>query len=359
MRPRIVCALAWIATASMLTLAAPAGRAASLPNLYQLTVPLPAAPPAERRAQAIKLAMAGLLTRVTGKRDASQDPTLQPLIDGAERYVQSYGLLQGGQAQVGFIATAVTRALAELNYPVWGTERPLTLLWVAVDDGQGERALLPANDADAALPPAMTELLGDLRTQLKAVADERGLPIAFPLVDLEDLDKVSFTDVWGGFDDHVEQASARYRPDVILVGRVRPGTNGDEIDWLLLAGGTRRLVAGTALRDGLDAVADLYAAELGVVGGGSTTRITVLDVATPADYARVVSYLEGLSVLQSVDVEDLERGALSLRVTGRGDAQVLGRVLALGGVLTSSGAPQADLPANSLVFRLASNGAPP
>jgi uncharacterized protein len=219
--------------------------------------------------------------------------------------------------------------------------------------------LLPANDADAALPPAMTELLGDLRTQLKAVADERGLPIAFPLVDLEDLDKVSFTDVWGGFDDHVEQASARYRPDVILVGRVRPGTNGDEIDWLLLAGGTRRLVAGTALRDGLDAVADLYAAELGVVGGGSTTRITVLDVATPADYARVVSYLEGLSVLQSVDVEDLERGALSLRVTGRGDAQVLGRVLALGGVLTSSGAPQADLPANSLVFRLASNGAPP
>ncbi len=355
---RTIGACIWMGLATLTAFSPATGRAATFPNLYRLTVqPDPASQ--DRRNDAIKLAMAGLLTRITGRRDASLDPALQPLIDGAAgRYLQSYGLDRQGRPQVGFNAIEVDRTLEDLNYPVWGAERPLTLLWVAVDDGTGARALLPANDADSDAAPEMAKLLTDLRTELLAVADERGLPIALPLLDIEDLDDVSFADVWGGFDDRIQAASARYRPDVILVGRVRPSVFGNEVQWLVLAGGTRRLIGGTAVRDGLDAVADLYAAELGVVGGGGTTRVTVLDVTTPGDYAHVISYLEGLSVLQSVDVESFDRGALSLRVTGRGDAQVLERVLALGGVLSPAGTPTATLPGNTIVLRLARSGTP-
>ena len=353
---RTICACTWMGLATLSAFAPAAARAATFPNLYRLTVQ-PDAAGSDRKAQAVKLAMAGLLTRITGRRDASQDPTLQPLIDGAEQYLNSYGLDRQGRPQVGFNATQVERALTDLSYPVWGAERPLTLVWIAADDGLGGRALLPANEIGVEVGGDMRRLLTDIKTELTAVAEERGLPTALPLLDLEDLDNVSFADVWGGFDDRVRSASQRYRPDVILVGRVRPSAFGNEVQWLLLTGDTRRLIAGTAVRDGLDAVADLYAAELGAVGGGGTTRITVLDVTTPADYARVISYLEGLSVLQSVDVESVERGALSLRVTGRGDAQVLDRVLALGGVLTADGAPTSTLPGNSLVFRLARSGA--
>ena len=59
---------------------------------------------------------------------------------------------------------------------------------------------------------------------------------------------------------------------------------------------------------------------------------------TPADYGRVVSYLERQSVLESVDVESLDKGTLRLRVAARGDARVLERVLALGGVLRPASA---------------------
>jgi hypothetical protein len=59
----------------------------------------------------------------------------------------------------------------------------------------------------------------------------------------------------------------------------------------------------------------------------------VHNVVTPADYGRVVSYLERQSVLERVDVESFDNGTLQLRVVARGDARVLGRVLALGGVL--------------------------
>src|SRR6185503_18770188 len=127
------------------------------------------------------------------------------------KYLNSYGSDRQGQPQVGFISTQVDQALAALQKPVWGPERPLTLLWIAVDDGNGGRALLGANDT-AALgldpnPPGMTERLAALRKDLQSVADERGLPITLPLLDLEDLGAVTFADVWGGFEDRVAGAS--------------------------------------------------------------------------------------------------------------------------------------------------------
>src|SRR5215831_550566 len=341
----------WRVLLSLVSLVpAVAANAATFPNLYVVTVqPDPAA--TDQRAAATEAAFAGLLVRVTGNRYAALDPQLQPLIHSARDYYNSYGTDRQGRWPVTFNAQRVEAALAQLNIPVWGPERPLTLLWIAVDDGEGGRAQLPANELPADVSPALAEQLTMIRTELATVADERGLPILFPLLDAEDLRAATFTDVWGGFDDRVLPASARYHADAVLIGRARPGVLGYEVEWLLLKDGARRTLEGTAVRDGLDAVADTYASELSVVGGATTTRIRVLNVTTPADYGRVMGYLEKVSALQAVDVESLERGTLSLRVAARGDARVLERVLALGGVLR----PDASA-GGSLVFRIANAG---
>jgi hypothetical protein len=258
---------------------------------------------------------------------------------------------------VGFIATQVDQALAALQKPVWGPERPLTLLWIAVDDGNGGRALLGANDT-AALgldpnPPGMTERLAALRKDLQSVADERGLPITLPLLDLEDLGAVTFADVWGGFEDRVAGASTRYRADAILLGRVHPGVVGNEVDWLLVTGGDRQALQGLSVRDGLDAAADRFAGQFATLGGGGAAAITVLNVRSSADYGRVVSYLEQQSALQSVDVDSFDNGVLNLRVTARGDARVVERIISLGGVLK----PAAGRSGGALVFEIARSGA--
>lgn len=343
----------WRVLLSLVSLVpAVAAHAATFPNLYVVTVqPDPAA--TDQRAAATEAAFAGLLVRVTGNRYAALDPQLQPLIHSARDYYNSYGTDRQGRWPVTFNAQRVEAALARLNIPVWGPERPLTLLWIAVDDGAGGRAQLPANDLPSDVAPALAELLTMTRTELAAVADERGLPILFPLLDAEDLSAATFTDVWGGFDDRVLPASARYHADAVLIGRMHPGLLGYEVEWLLLKDGQRRTLQGTAVRDGLDAVADTYASELSVVGGATTTRLRVLDVTTAADYGRVMGYLETVSALQIVDIESLERGTLSLRVAARGDARVLERVLALGGVLRADPAAASS---GSLVFRIQSPG---
>jgi len=110
------------------------------------------------------------------------------------------------------------------------------------------------------------------------------------------------------------------------------------------------------VRDAIDAAADRYAADLATVGGASLTLLTVSNVLTPSDYGRVVSYLERQSVLQSVDVESLDNGQLRLRVAARGDARVLERQLALGGVLRPATAASSG---GSLVFEVVPDGSAP
>ena len=332
------------------------GSAATFPDLYTVTV-VPERSAADQRVAAVQAAMARLLIRVTGNRNAPLDPVLQPLIAEPSTYVSSYGVDRQSRSLVGFSRGQVERALTTLGMPVWGPERPLTLLWVAVDDGAGGRALLGANEAaelGVETTPTMTALLARVRTEIAAVVDERGVPIALPLLDLEDLGVVAFADVWGGFEDRIVAASVRYRADAILIGRVRPGVFGTEVDWLYVNGAERRALPLAGVRDGLDAAADRYAAEGSTIGGASATAITVRNVLTSADYGKVMSYLEQQSVLESVDVEAFGNGTLSLRVAARGDARVLERVLALGGVLRL--APSSSL-IGSLVFDVVGNGA--
>jgi hypothetical protein len=340
---RLAAALALLA--SLLTCGT--SGAARFPNLYDAMVtPDPNAP----EAAATELALATVLVRVTGSRQAALDPQLLALA-GTPNIVTKRGTYPQGRTLIGFSPRLVDQGLRSLGWPVWGAERPLTVLWVAVDDGVGGRALLGANDAPSEPSQAMAEQLKGIRAQLNVVAEERGLPIALPLLDLEDLSVVTPSDIWGGFDDRVTQASTRYRADAVLIGKIGPGVLGTEVQWLLIRGAERRLLEGVGVRDGLDAIADLYAVDLGSTGAAATTLISVLDVGSPADYGRVMSYLESLSVLQSVDIESLERGVLSLRVDARGGAPVLERVLALGGVLSpATGGPAPS--GAALAFRI-------
>src|SRR5690606_12687559 len=122
----------------------------------------------------------------------------------------------------------------------WGADRPLTLVWIAVDWGQGEREIVASDDLDRAAAEARSiDRNRLLRERIQDVALERGLPIAFPLLDAEELELVSFSDIWGGFNDRLLEASRRYGADSILVGRVRADT-AERNRWSYFFGGERR-----------------------------------------------------------------------------------------------------------------------
>lgn len=328
-------------------------QAATFPDLYAIVV-TPSEDAEDPQAEGIRLAMGQLLTRLTGRRDAGWDADLAGIVENASDYVDAVGFETADRLLVRFNGSAVEQELARLGRPIWGPERPLTLVWLAVDGLAGERAILGGDDALAfGASDAMSSVLQQLREEIETAADERGLPITLPLLDLEDLNAIDFTDIWGGFTDRITAASARYRADALLVGKARVTEFGSTVDWTLIDGRRQRNVIGGAVRDGLDSLADLYAAEFATLGGTRTARITVTDVVSVDDYGRLMKYLEGLSVLESVQVESLDKGTITLRLAARGDASVLERVLSLGGLLRpSGGTPMATAAGAALAFEL-------
>jgi hypothetical protein len=326
--------------------------AATFPNLYTVTVELPPNTP-NRQTQVDRVGMAQLLTRVTGRRDAATAAELAPLIDSASTLVTSRGRVDRERDSVGFNAAAIVSALNLVNWPVWGAERPSTLLWIAVDFGDGQRALMGATPATDEWSPELAELMMQLRDEIDAVASERGLPITYPLLDLEDRNAIDFAEVWGGFEGLISAASERYNADGVLVGRVTVTGFGLDVRWSFLDETRSSAVLGSDLRGGVDWLADRYAAEYSTIGGPRVAHILVLDVTSVDEYGRVMSYLESQSVLQSVDVDGFEGTTLRLRVAVRGDDRVVERVLTLGGVLVPVPGTSAVQGSESLAFRVA------
>lgn len=328
-------------------------RAATFEDLNIVTIE-PNLESQETRSDSIQRAMAQLLTRMTGRREAAAYPELGPLVDGAVGYMTEYGVLEGRRIRVGFNASAVTRALESANWPVWGAERPMTLLWIAVDFGNAQRAVLAAGPREPSIFPELDEFMDGVEEEVLRVADERGLPVTLPLLDLEDQQAISFVDIWGGFESTVERASERYAADTVLVGRIAVTEYGPEVRWTALQDGRGRMIVASTIREGLDWIADQYASEYSIIGGARLARISILGVEDVNDYLRVMSHLNTLSVLQTVDVEEYADDVLTLRVAARGDNRVLERVLTLGGVLVTSGQDFApDLYDANLVFRMA------
>ncbi|NIW24338.1 MAG: DUF2066 domain-containing protein [Gammaproteobacteria bacterium] len=310
---------------------------ATFPELYSIIVPREATGIAQSRPrtqdETIRLAMGQLLTRVTGRRDARFEPQLNEMLRLAGDFVEQIGQLDRDNLIVRFNASNVESALVRLEQPVWGSERPLTMLWVAVDAGLGQRELLAAEPLTAAPQSELETMLANFRADLVEVADERGLLLTLPLVDIEDMTALSFADVWGGFSDRVVRASERYGTDDILIAQVRLTDFGAVTRWTLLRGGRELRLPGQAFRDGLDALADVYAAEFSTLGSASSTAVTIVGVETLDDYGRVMQYLESLSVLENVEPEELVAGSLRVRVAARGGEFALRRVLELGELL--------------------------
>lgn len=332
-------------------LAGPAA-AVTFPDLYTVTVPADEEA-RDQRAAAIEQGMSVLLTRVTGRRQAGAYPELAELVDGAERRLTSYAVLNDEEIRVGFNANAVNDFLTSLNWPIWGSERPLTALWVAIDLGNGQRIVLSADETAGELEPDLQEFVDGIREEILRAADERGLPVVLPLLDAQDFQVVSFAAIWGGFDPLIERASSRYGADAALVARIAITELGLDVRWSAIRGGRSQTLQSSALREGIDWLADQYAAQYSAVGGARTTRITIVDVGDFDTYARVMSHLETLSVLQSIDVEEFSDDVLTLRIASRGDDSVLQRVLTLGDVLEPSDAATSSLDFGSpLIFRV-------
>jgi len=317
-------------------------------DLYEGEVVVPSQADAERRA-ALPRALAQVFVKLTGDARADQDPLLGSRLADAGRLLQRYRYRQDVVPEAGgarvrlfllarFDPAGVDALLADAGRAVWPTPRPAPLLWLAIDDGRGPR--LVAN-AQAAAVSALTTR-----------ARNRGLRVAFPLLDLEDQRAIAVEDVWNGRHEATVAASGRYQAPVQLVGRMQRSGSSWDARWTLLDGG-QVLHAWNAsdpdpvvvLAAGADGAADALTARYAVPAtAGEPGRYPVLLVGlgSAEDYLRAVTHLRELGVVRSVRVVSASGGQARLELDMGTGPEGLARMLASARVLEVVEASPAD-----------------
>lgn len=160
--------------------------------------------------KAVKVALEIALIKLSGRPDIGEYQQVKALTENARQYLRSYQFNEQ-DGQLWYVAefdqTQLAAFLRDAKLPLWGQRRPDTLLWLAIEDGQGDRYIL----GEGADP---------LSIDIHQYAEKRGIPVSLPLLDLTDSQALTMYDVWGLFVNRIQVASQRYGADFVMGGRL-------------------------------------------------------------------------------------------------------------------------------------------
>jgi len=323
-------------------------QAVEVPTLYTAEVPLDSEA-GDPRAEAYAAALRVVLLRVSGSELANDPELLESLFPNPGSYVTQFRSGPRDTLFVSFDGQAIEQVLRNSGQTVWGAERPLTLVWLAVDWGQGEREIVAADDPDRTEQESRSiDRNRLLRERVLDIARQRGLPVVFPLLDTIDLQGVTFSDIWGGFDDAVIAASERYDVNSILIGRVRP-SSGQQNRWTYYFSGDQRSMSGPP-EAVISQVADILAGEFAVGGDAPIERVAlnIAGVVSVEAFGSVQQILGSISLIEDFAITEVAGDRISYRVDVRGGAARLGRALQFKGLTEQAG--DGLVPDNALEF---------
>ena len=284
-------------------------------------------------------AKAGLLqglTRVSGSLNVEQSIIIRDSLGDPSAYYTEYSYESSDQSlfsaggevnaktlRVRFEPNAIAKLLREADLPVWGSNRPSLLLWVVIKENEFRRILAEA-DSD--------QILGVMVGQ----AQQRGIPLTFPILDIEDFSQVNAAEVWGGFLERIDGASRRYNSDSVLTARIeldRGGRWSGRWSYRILdkwySFENKDNSVDELARRMIDQIADELAVRFALGSSRSKIFIKVEDVNSVSMYAAVSRYLETLTPVVSSSIVALDGDVAEFEIEIEGQYQQLLEVIEL------------------------------
>ncbi|MFC4314874.1 DUF2066 domain-containing protein [Steroidobacter flavus] len=289
--------MAWALLAS----AMPVG-AVTIGNLYETDQPVLN----NAREAAFVEALKTVVVRVSGQRDAPAK--LGSVLNDPRKYVQRFGFTENNVLQVGFDSVSVDKMLQDAGLPIWGRERPAILVLLNVIDPSGYSYWISGDQ-----PNTQKDLL-------EKVARDRGLPLKWPAVAPQGIDEANAL-----------QEAERYGANAALLGR----SQGGGVRWTVVSSEGSSQASG-GMDEGVHLAADTFARVF--AASGSSLGNVVVEVSGIGDldaYASTLNYLEGMTLVRAVALEQVAGDTMRFKLAVRGDAATLRRAIALDSRLVS------------------------
>jgi hypothetical protein len=317
-------------TAVVLSFAGVAARAVSVADLYEVTMPIE-----QSRDTAFVEALRSVAVRVSGRRDAAS--RLGPAANSPRQYVQRFAFTSDNQLQVAFDSGSVDRLLSDSGLPIWGRERPATLVLLSIQSADGS-----TNWVDTNYPSGE-------RDAMARVARQRGLPLAWPSLTAQDRSTLDAATAAAA--PELTELVSRSNANAVLLGHGRREAGALVVQWSLASDDGTPEVTGS-VEDGVHLAADtfgrLYAASGASLGSVSVEVAGIRDL---NDYAATLNYLEGMTLVRSVALEQVLGDTMRFQLAVRGDATTLRRALALDSRLVPSTTAEGAAPTDRLQLR--------
>ena len=317
-----------------------ASRAEQLVDLYRYKT-LVASRDQKELNRAINDGFAEVLVRAAGQAQVLQDPNVVRELRRARSLVVQYVYestsetiapgdgppVPATRLVITYSAQEIDKLLRNLQLPFWPPNRPNMLVWIVVDEGASGRRF--ANEQ------SFKEVVDAVRIH----TERRGIPLSWPLLDLEDQVALSADSAWRLDEGKIKAASERYHPDSILVGRLKQSGSGEwQSDWQLLhkdrdqVMDSRASEVNNVVATVMDRVADYFFSQYGIVRGAAPAEVISLAISGIdrfEQYMAALKYLEGMAIVRRADLIAVNGNRMQVQVYTEGDMKLFQDALAL------------------------------
>ena len=301
------------------------------------------------RLESFSQAFRQVVVKVSGSDDALRSPALERPIESSARYVKQFRYINRSLPEddefdaqrlilrIDFDQQLIESLLRENNFPVWGRERPSSLLVISYD--VNENIKLVTQDSTPNLIEALDQ-----------AASIHAVPVLFPLMDLEDIGLVNIGDIVSREYGKIQTMAARYAPDALLVGQIlgRSG-QGWQGDWEVrfadqifkwkFKASSKKEVTEQVIRH----LAKILALEYALEDHRRVEQTLLLSVSALEgidNLIKVQKYLKSLNVVDSVHVAMINKNVITYRLKLRNNPEDLQRLIDFGEVLEQEDFPQ-------------------
>lgn len=312
--------------------------AAPVHQFYNATVPV-VSQADQIRAHAVQEALQQELIKLSGNPNIAANATIQNALQQANNYLLAYTYesfinddgSQGLGLTVAFNGSSLTKLLTQAGQAIWGNNRPAVLVWLAMQ--QPSQTGVPSNNLLANNPNDVTVKV------LQQDAAQYGLPIILPAMDATDQQAISFNAVWQLNMAQITQASQRYTPDAILIGRVYENGQQWFANWNLINGTKQSTWTSQGsllfpvLKFGISLSTQVLAANYTNPAASNNTQqqitLTISNVSNVTAYAQVSNYVKQIPGVSQVAVTEVGTNSVTFSVTLSSSATAFVQALSL------------------------------
>ena len=329
-----------------LMLCLPPSFAIEIDGLYQATISVESRNSEPERRRAFGAAMREVLAKVSGYRTTTNSASIRRALNNPEPYVESWRtqaslipvdpdaevseLQELIEIEVNFYESEIQRLLDENNMPIWPINRPETLVWLVVQDELDERQMLSNDSREEA----------NRITVIQNSANMRGLPLLFPLLDLEDQLRLKVNKLWELDEAAILNASQRYQAESVLALRIYRSLSGEVLAKSLyffrdnvfsyeeFELNEEDFISGS-VNLATNELSQYYAVLISGTENSVRVNLQVDGVNSPEDYAALLSYLNALEGVRSFQLTRVVSSSLSLQLETGGQLRQLVETIAL------------------------------